>query len=448
MPLEGNKMADTYIVDKRTESGKSSPNRQRLIRRIDKQIKDAIPDIVEGNSIENIGKDGKSIKVPIKGLDEPKLSNDPELGKRHRIYTGNDKFRTGDKIPKPLGQGQGDGDEDGEAGDQPGEHEFVVDLSRDEFLDYFFKDLELPEMEEKEQAKSLDHYEWRHAGHIRYGIPTRLNVIRSMTNSLGRRIAIGNILRKRVKELEQKLENSSSEEEYISLMAELQREIRKAKTIPFVDEVDLRYDHFVKEPIPIDKAVMFALMDVSGSMSREEKDIAKRFFYFLYLMLEANYKEVDIVWISHDVEAKRVTEEEFFSITSGGGTIVSSALDLADNIKWNGDDISVGGYPTKNWNIYFAQASDGDNFYTDTDKCVELIMKILKYTNYYAYIQIRSPGEENLWSKYKGAQEIYPKKFQMRHINSKTEIWKVFRGLFQKKNSNVARNTSSFGEVQ
>jgi len=438
-------MADTYILDRRENKGKNSPNRERLIRRIDQQIKDAIPDIVEGTSIENIGKNGHEIQVPIKGLSEPRLTNDKNLGRRHRIFTGNDQFRKGDQIPKPLTDNGGGGTGSG-ASDDPStsEDDFFIRITRDEFLDYFLKDLELPFMEERAQAESVDHYEWRHAGHIRYGIPARLNVIRSMRNSLGRRIALQTLLKRRVEDIAKQLD-AADEEEYVSLMELFRKEIRKLKTIPFIDEVDLRYDHFVKEPVPIDKAVMFCLMDVSGSMSKEEKDIAKRFYFLLYLMLEANYKEVDIVWIRHHTTAKRVNEEDFFNDRETGGTIVSSALELADNIKWKGDSISIGGYPTKNWNIFFAQASDGDNFFTDMDKSVDLLMKMMKYTNYYAYVQIRAPGEENLWSHYMKIAQTFPRKFEMRHIDDRKQIWNVFRGLFEKKNAtkDVKANTAA-----
>jgi uncharacterized sporulation protein YeaH/YhbH (DUF444 family) len=267
-----------------------------------------------------------------------------------------------------------------------------------------------------------------------------------MRNSLGRRIALSALLKRRIEEMEKRLDDAT-EEEYVLLMEELQREIRKSKTIPFIDEVDLRYDHFVKEPVPIDQAVMFCLMDVSGSMSKEEKDIAKRFFFFLYLMLEANYTQVDIVWIRHHISASRVDEHKFFNDRETGGTIVSSALELADSIKWDGDKLSIGGYPTKNWNIFFAQASDGDNFYTDMDKCVSLLKKMMKYTNHYAYIQIRSPGEENLWAHYTEVSKMFPKKFQMRHINDRKEIWGVFKDLFKKRGEGKDKKAAAFGQL-
>ena len=438
------------IIDRRSNSSKSSPGRDRLKRRIDDQIKKAIPDIIEGNSITDIGVGGKGIAVPIKGLNEPVLEHDPELGKRYRVYTGNDQFVPGDKIPKPEDGEGGGGGKKGEASpDGLGADDFYFELTRQEFLEYFFADLELPNLEERAKAESITHYEWQHAGHTRYGVPPRLNVIRSMSNSLGRRIALENVFKRRVEEIEALLEEvdeAENQEEFMALMERLQDAQKKRRTIPFIDEVDLRYDHFKKVPVPIDQAVMFCLMDVSGSMGKEEKDIAKRFYFFLYLFLEANYTNVDIVWIRHHVEAKRVSEDDFFNSRESGGTIVSSALALADSIKWNGDNLSIGGYPTRNWNIYFAQASDGDNFYSDYEQCVKLVNKIMKYTNYYAYVQIRAPYEENLWAQYRQFQEQYPKKFAMRHIESKKEIWKVFRTLFEttkKENSEKKKPLSS-----
>ena len=435
----------SIIVDRRGEKERSVPNRERLKRRIDQQIKDAIPDIIHENNITDIGKDGKGIRIPIKGLDEPTLQNDGELGRRHRVYTGNDRFRTGDQIPKPLQEGGGGSKE---ASDSPetGEDEFGIELSRDEFLEYFYKDLELPYMEERKKATSVDTFRWKHAGHIKYGVPARLNVIRSMSGALGRRIALKAVYEQRIKALEERLA-TASEDEKPHILEAIEEATRFSQTVPYVEEVDLRYDHFVKEPVPIDSAVMFCLMDVSGSMSQEEKDIAKRFYFFLYLMLEKNYKQVDVVWIRHHTAAERVDEHKFFHERETGGTIVSSALKLADDIKNKGDEWSPGGYPTSNWNIYFAQASDGDNWYSDYGPACDLLRKLVAYSNYYAYIQIRSPAEENLWQHYAQVAEQYPRKFQMKHINDKKEIWKVFRELFEKRHPGGAGKFAAFGKV-
>jgi uncharacterized sporulation protein YeaH/YhbH (DUF444 family) len=229
-------------------------------------------------------------------------------------------------------------------------------------------------------------------------------------------------------------EDERDEKRIITLEEEIARATRKRKIVPFLEDVDLRFNRFKKEPIPVNNAVMFCLMDVSGSMSKEEKDIAKRFYFFLHLMLTLNYDNVHVVWIRHTTDAQRVTEDQFFNSRETGGTIVSSSLELANKIRTQGDEMSPGGYPTKNWNIYFAQASDGDNMYNDMDMCTDILLNhLMNVTNHYSYIQVRAPGEENLWKHYVKVAKRYPKSFQMRHINNKKEIWSVFSELFKKK---------------
>lgn len=426
-------MSNVTIIDRRSERRRSSPNRERLLRRIKGSIKKAIPNVIGSNSIRDMGKDGKNISIPVKGLNEPLFQHDEVLGKRQRVFSGNDQFAPGDRINRPLTDGKAT-----EGSDDPsiGEDEFVVSLTPEEFAIYFFEDLELPDLIKKQLSNSIEDFRMRHAGFIAHGIPSRLNIIRSFKNSLGRRLAITTQWQNEIDTLELKICQTDDDEEAQRILKKIEKLKKQIETIPFFVDVDLRYDHYIKEPVPITKAVMICPMDVSGSMGQEEKDIAKRFYMFLYLFLESQYKHVDIVWIRHHTTAKRVDEDEFFNSQETGGTIVSSALELAHNIKTNGDVISVGGYPTDQWNIYFAQCTDGDNTYSDANKCHDLLRKIMQYTQYYAYIQIRSPGEQNLWEEYLPIAEAYPN-FVMRHINAKNEIWQVFQGLFQKQEAAI-----------
>ncbi len=447
-------MSQTTILDKRDQRGRSSPSRQRLLRKIDGSIKNAIPDIVEKNSIDQLTNDEQKIFVPMDSLAEPHFVYDDHLGRRYRFYSGNDKFLPGDKIPRPPGDGGLSGEKEASSDPKKEEDQFGIILSRDEFLQYFYKDLELPLLEEKKTTHSLDQYRWVHAGTTHYGPPPRLNVISSLSNSLGRRIALNAVFAKRIKGLQEELEEEQKGERSIddggvdvdinfeekvgsrimALQEEIRRNERKQHVISYLEDVDLRFNHFTKEPIPINSAVMFCLMDVSASMSKEEKDIAKRFYFFLYLMLTLNYDNVHIVWIRHTTDAKRVLEEEFFNSRETGGTIVSSSLELANKIRLYGDEMSPGGYPTKSWNIYFAQATDGDNSYDDMDTCVNILTEsLMKSVNHFSYIQIRSPSENYLWKHYLNVQKKYPKRFQMRHINNRREIWGVFSDLFKKR---------------
>jgi len=124
----------------------------------------------------------------------------------------------------------------------------------------------------------------------------------------------------------------------------------------------------VRVPVPSSKAVMFCIMDVSGSMTQSIKDIAKRFFILLYLFLERNYKQIELVFVRHHTHAKEVDEQEFFYSRETGGTIVSSALKLTA-------DIIDARYSPADWNIYIAQASDGDNWDGDSASCADILSK-------------------------------------------------------------------------
>jgi uncharacterized sporulation protein YeaH/YhbH (DUF444 family) len=160
-------------------------------------------------------------------------------------------------------------------------------------------------------------------------------------------------------------------------------------------------------PVPTSKAVMFCLMDVSGSMDEGRKDLSKRFFILLYLFLTRHYEKIDIVFIRHHTQAQEVDEENFFHARETGGTVVSSALVLME-------EIIRARYSPSEWNIYGAQASDGDNWHHDSGRCRELLAeKILPLCRYYAYVQV-AEEEQNLWEEYTPAGRTPAPHFAMR----------------------------------
>ena len=151
--------------------------------------------------------------------------------------------------------------------------------------------------------------------------------------------------------------------------------------------IDIRFRDFQPQPEPNTKAVMFCLMDVSGSMGEREKDLAKRFFVLLHLFLKRRYDRIDVVFIRHTHEAQEVDEETFFYSRETGGTVVSSALD--EMLK-----IVQDRYPADQWNIYAAQASDGDNYPGDGACCVSLLSEaLMPLCQYYAYVEILDERE-------------------------------------------------------
>ncbi len=189
--------------------------------------------------------------------------------------------------------------------------------------------------------------------------------------------------------------------------------------------MDIRYHRHNKEPIPHSKAVMFCLMDVSGSMDQHTKDLAKRFYILLYLFLSRNYDKTEVVFIRHHTSAKEVDEEEFFHSRETGGTVVSSALELMKMI------IEARYSPTE-WNIYGAQASDGDNWPNDAGRSTELINQILPQCQYYAYVEITDAGDKPLWQTYLPVAGQWEDTFAMQHIPGPGDIYPVFHELFRK----------------
>lgn len=421
-----------HIVDRRKNfKGKSTGNKRKFIKRVEDKIRKALPKTISKNGIEDIATGDGKIKVPIKGIKEPKFRYDNTTGDKKHINPGNDQFQKGDKVKKPQQNGgQGGGGRQGSK-EGLGEDEFYVELDREEFLKYFFEDLELPDLLQKE-VEELVEEKLKRKGHTKDSTPSRLNIPTSVKNSLARKIGIKSVYIKKIKELEEQIKNTTDKD----LILDLEEQIKKLKiqqnSIPFLDDVDLRYNNFEIEAEPSTKAVMFCIMDVSASMGEHEKGIAKKFFILLYMFLHKKYEKIDLVFIRHHVEAKEVDEEEFFNSRETGGTIVASALDLTS-------EIIKERYSTLNWNIYVTQASDGDVWdYTDaTESCNIVKEKILPKARYFAYLEIsRWANQSKLHSYYQKIADNTPN-FAAQKVMDESEIWPVFQKLFSKKSKNV-----------
>ncbi|HCW90493.1 MAG TPA: hypothetical protein DHU56_10665, partial [Marinobacter sp.] len=301
-------MGMTHIVDRRLNGkNKSAVNRERFLRRYRQHIKKAVADAVQKRSITDIER-GESVSIPSRDIDEP-IFHHGRGGKREVVHPGNKDFMTGDRLPKPEGDnGQGPGE--GQASpDGEGMDEFAFQITQEEFLDFLFDDLELPNLARK-KLKDVESFKYVRAGFTNQGIPAKLDVVRSLRGAHARRLGLGGARKKRIRELEKQLAELnaapddldpafSHEDQVKALEDEIQRLKANVRRIPFIDEIDLRYRQHVKKSQPATSAVMFCLMDVSGSMTRMHKDIAKRFFILLYLFLKKNYKKIDVVFIRH-----------------------------------------------------------------------------------------------------------------------------------------------------
>ncbi|EGQ9277832.1 YeaH/YhbH family protein [Vibrio vulnificus] len=419
------------FIDRRLNGkNKSAVNRQRFMRRYKEQIKESVADAVNRRSITNT-ETGEDVAIPHKDIKEP-LFHQGKGGLRERVHPGNDQFITGDKIERPKGGqgGGGGGAGDGDASaDGEGQDDFVFQISKDEYLDLLFEDLALPNLK-KNQVNKITEWKKHRAGYQTAGMPSNISIVRSLQQSLARRTAMSAGKKRLLHELELELERIENQEpaqklEEMKLKQEI-AELRKAiESVPFIDTFDLRFKNYERKPVPSSQAVMFCLMDVSGSMDQATKDIAKRFYVLLYLFLNRTYENVEVVFIRHHTQAKEVDEHEFFYSQETGGTIVSSALKLMD-------EIVKARYPVGEWNVYAAQASDGDNWADDSPRCKELLTnKLLPNCQYYAYIEITRRSHQTLWHEYEKLVESFDN-FAMKNIRSVEDIFPVFRELFHK----------------
>jgi len=414
------------IIDRRLAGkNKSIGNRERFLRRHKDQIREAVKRAVDGRGIRDMAQ-GEDIHIPKRDIAEPVFGHG-QGGKREMVHPGNKDYVRGDRIERPKGGGGGGGG--GQASDSgEGDDDFVFHLSKEEFMQVFFDDLALPNLTRTTLAETPE-FKTHRAGYSSDGTPNNLHVVRSMRGAISRRIALGSESRRELRELEEKLvEFKRHPTTHVAEIIALEKEIEALRArlgrIPYLDPIDLRYRSRVRTPVPTSKAVMFCLMDVSGSMDESRKDLAKRFFILLYLFLTRHYERIDIVFIRHHTQAQEVDEQNFFHSTETGGTVVSSALVLME-------EVAKARYPTSEWNIYGAQASDGDNWHHDSGRCRELLQNnILPLCRYFAYVQV-AEEEQNLWDEY-ASLAAESKDFAIRKVTEASQIYPVFRQLFKK----------------
>jgi uncharacterized protein len=426
MVFAGQEVPVTFFIDRRENpKNKSAVNRQRFLRRYRKQIREAVKKKLGDRSITET-EQGEKVSIPARDTDEP-FFHHGRGGRQTYVLPGNRDFIAGDKLQRPQGGAGGGGGEASDSGE--GVDEFVFELTRDEFLDFLFEDMALPNLS-KRQLTGSDEVKRVRAGFTADGAPGNISVTRSMRSAISRRVALGAGKRREIRELEAELEAfSDSESPEAKLLLLRIDELRKQLgRVPFLDDIDIRYHRQRDEPVPTSKAVMFCLMDVSGSMDQATKDLAKRFFILLYLFLERHYEKTEVVFIRHHTQAEEVDEEAFFYSRETCGTVVSSALELMS-------DIIAKRYPVSEWNIYGSQASDGDNWPNDAQRCSSALGSILPQVQYYAYIEICEQSPKPLWKTYQPISEAYPGIFAMQTIGRPEDIFPVFRELFRKESA-------------
>jgi uncharacterized sporulation protein YeaH/YhbH (DUF444 family) len=414
-----------HIVDRRLNPGsKSLENRQRFLRRAKALVQGAVKKTSQGRDIRDV-LEGGEVSIPLDGMNEPRFHR--EGGTRDMVLPGNKKFIEGDMLPR---SGQGSGKTSG-PGEGDGEDAFRFVLSRDEFVDLFLDDLELPDLAKRKLAEA-ESEGLRRAGYATSGSPANISVGRTVRLAMARRVALRRPRPETIAELEAELENCD-EARRAELQAEIDALKAKFRRIPFIDPIDIRYRRFETTPKPVAQAVMFCLMDVSGSMSEHMKDLAKRFYMLLYVFLTRRYRHVEIVFIRHTDRAEEVDENTFFHGPASGGTLVSSALQVMHEIVRSR-------FRPADWNIYAAQASDGDNSHSDGEVASRLLTEnILPVSQFFAYLEVGDAGgstfdmpDSSLWTLYQRLRADGAP-LSMRKVSDRSEIFPVFHDLFQRR---------------
>jgi uncharacterized protein len=424
------------IIDRRLNQGqKTLGNRQRFIQKSKKQIKASIRERLNQRSISDT-QSGEKVKIPLDTIREPTFGHNANSGERQRVLPGNRNYVPQDRIKKPESGEDGGGNKASNSTDT-GQDDFDFVLTRDEFYDLFFEDLELPDMIRK-QLKTQKRWETRREGISTAGNPSNLNVIRTMRSSMGRRLILRKPHEKTLEELQLQLQQlDPNSEEYAALVEHIQRLTNKVRSVAYVDPIDLRYNVFNRKPMPSNSAVMFCVMDVSGSMDENKKDLAKRFFMLLYLFLQRKYDNVIVEFVRHHTTASRVDEQTFFYEKTTGGTVVSSALDMVCEIIQQD-------YSPELYNIYVCQASDGDNWDDDNSKCRSILEnQLLPQCQYMAYVEVH---DEHMRNNYPQLEFMNGKlyntystvsannaRLQLGKVFSASDIYAVFSKLFEKK---------------
>ncbi len=420
-----------HIVDRRLNpNNKSLDNRQRFLRRAKALVRGAVKKSSEGRDIKDV-LGGGEVSIPLDGLREPHFRR--QGGTRDLVLPGNKKFIEGDVLPRSDGATAGKPAEPGE-GDS--EDAFRFALSGDEFVDLFLDDLELPDLAKRKLAET-ESAGLRRAGYTNAGAPANIAINKTMRLATARRTALRRPRSDTIARLEAALANCDNGQ-HAQLAAELEALKSKVRRIPFIDPIDIRYRHFEAAPRPIAQAVMFCLMDVSGSMSNHMKDLAKRFYMLLYVFLKRRYRYVEVVFIRHTHRAEEVDEQTFFHDPTSGGTLVSSALQAMHEIVRTR-------YRPADWNIYAAQASDGDNSDADSELTARLLTElILPVTQFFAYVEVGESGTSAregspsaLWALYKRLH-LQGTPLSMRKVRERSEIFPVFRELFSRRQNHNA----------
>ncbi|MCZ2260214.1 sporulation protein YhbH [Sporosarcina sp. G11-34] len=380
------KQNERFIVSRENWSlhRKGHQDQLRHMEKVKEAIHSNLPDLISEESI--IMSNGREvIKIPIRSLDEYKIRYNTDKSKH--VGQGDGDSEVGDVVASDGSQGKKGPGKGNEAGDQPGEDYSETEISMTEIEEVLFKELELPNLEQKEQAEITDE--------------------KIEFNDIRKQGLIGNIDKKR------------------TILTAIKRNAIKGKAeITPIHNDDLRFKTWNEVEHPESKAVVLAMMDTSGSMGSFEKYIARSFFFWMTKFLRSKYETVEIEFIAHHTEAKIVTEEDFFSKGESGGTRCSSAYEVAL-------DLIDKKYNPASFNIYPFHFSDGENMASDNKKCMELVQSLMDVSNMFGY------GEVNAYNRFSTMMSSYKTindpKFRHYILKENRDVYFALKSFFLNK---------------
>lgn len=379
-----------YIVSEENWSlhRKGYQDQQRHVEKVREAVKNNLPDLISEESI--ILSDGRRVvKIPIRSLDEYKIRYNYD--KTKHVGQGDGDSQVGDVIAREPGGDTGGSGQDGSAGDQPGEDYYETEVSMMELEEMLFKELELPDLEEKEEDN--------------------VTVEATEFNDIRKTGLMGNIDKKR------------------TILSAFKRNAMEGR--PGINPIlrdDLRFKTWNDIEKPESKAVVLAMMDTSGSMGVWEKFIARSFFFWMTRFLRSKYELVDIEFIAHHTEAKVVSEEDFFQKGESGGTICSSAYRKALELIQEK-------YSPYRYNIYPFHFSDGDNLTSDNNRCLKLVEELMDVSNMFGYGEINPYNRRStLMSAYRN---IDNRKFRYFILKQKKDVYYAMKHFFRKETTPV-----------
>lgn len=376
----------------KTIADRSASDRSRHKKKIEKAIKEGIHDIVAEESI--IGQDGKKkIRIPVRGIKQYRFVYGQGQGSKGVGSAQGKDIKKGQVIKKGQPQ-QGRGNPN-KPGKDKGEEFYDVEVTLDELAKYLFEDLNLPDLQKK-HSDSVYAERIKRKGYRSQGIRVRLSKKETLKNKIRRQ--------------KRSEKNGTYDPE-------------SGERFPFHAD-DLKYKHIDVKKKPVTNAVIFFIMDVSGSMGKSKKFLARSFFFLLYQFIRYKYDTVDLVFISHTTEGKEVSEDDFFKKASTGGTYISSGLTKELEIVEKR-------YPKSAWNIYSFHCSDGENWREDNPKAINAMEKVIGLSQMSAYIQINPAGDMIYGEE---MTEVFAQlecdKFKLIKITEKEDIWPQFTKLF------------------